>query len=530
MKSKIQFLALISLLLIMILTSACQPAAPAAEESGRKQIIIAQVDEPPNLDSQQANWTTISHYMLSQPLVMFSLDMTELVPDLVTSYEISEDGLVITWVLPEGYTYSNGDPLNAEALKAAWERYVQVSPYAADLEPIIEMNVINETTLETVNSVAPAFMMAVIASDYGSPWDAAEASEIGDEAFGRTPVASGPFYLKEWVEGSNMILARNDNYKTNLPFVENKGPVLLEEINLRFIPEDLTRASELEAGTVDIVLDLPVSEVERFKDNEDVVVYESKTPGFAYIVFNHSKPPFDDPLLRAAVNMAINREEILKTLDNTVEAQYSYLAPAMLCSSEDMQQLAMDTYPFDVEAAKAKLAEAGWTDTDDDGVVDKDGEPLAVTMINSSDDVRRDKIGPVIKAQLEAVGIAVEIEMYAGGADREVFLSGDYDIGLNRTSWPDPDILTYIVGLAGDNYAHYNSPEVDAKLDEARYIMDLPTRTEKYEEVQTLLINDAVFVPLYAPLNYMGVRKEVKGLIVHENYGLIYLNDVTIED
>lgn len=529
MKSKFQILAFLSLIVVILITSACQPASPA-EEGGRKQIIIAQVDEPPNLDSQQANWTTISHYMLSQPLVMFSLDMTELLPDLVTSFDISDDGLVITWHLPEGYKYSNGDPLNAEALKAAWERYVQVSPYAADLEPIVEMNVIDETTLETVNSVAPAFMMAVIASDYGAPWDAAEAAKIGDEAFGRTPVASGPFYLKEWVEGSNMILVRNENFKTNLPFVENKGPVHLEEINLRFIPEDLTRASELEAGSVDIVLDLPVSEVERFKNNEDVVVYESKTPGFAYIVFNHSRPPFDDPILREAVSMAIDREEILKTLDNTVEAQYSYLAPAMLGYSQEMQDLAKETYPFDVEAAKAKLAEAGWTDSDGDGIVDKDGQALAITLINSSDDVRRDKIGPVVKAQLEAVGIGVEINMYAGGADREVFLSGDFDLGLNRTSWPDPDILTYIVGSAGDNYAHYNNPAVDAALDEARYIMDLDTRTTKYEEVQTLLINDAVFVPLYSPLSYMGVRKEVKGLIVHENYGLIYLNDVTIEE
>ncbi len=529
MKSRYHILVLVSLVLVILITSACQPGTGAAEE-GRKQLIIAQVDEPPNLDSQQANWTTLPHYMISQPLLMFSLDMSELVPDLATSWEISDDGLIITWHLPEGYTYSNGDPLDAQALKDSWERYKEISPYAADLEPIVEMNVIDETTLETKNSVSPAFMMAVLASDYGSPWDAAEAGKIGDEAFGRTPIGSGPFYLKEWVEGSHMILARNENFKTLLPFLENKGPAYLEEIKIRFIPEDLTRASELEAGTVDIVLDLPVSEVERFKNNPNVVVYETKTPGYAYVVFNHYRPPFDDVKLRMAVSMAINRDELLKTLDNTVEAQYSYLAPAMLCYSEEMQQKAKDQYAFNVENAKAMLAEAGWSDTNDDGVVDKDGQPLAVTLVNSSDDVRRDKIGPVIKAQLEAIGIAVEINMYAGGADREVFLSGDYDIGLNRTSWPDPDILTYIVGLSGDNYAHYASDAVDAKLEEARYIMDLDARTEKYNEVQQILIEDVVFVPLYSPLSYSGVRKEVKGLVYHTNYGLIYLNDVTIEE
>jgi peptide/nickel transport system substrate-binding protein len=177
------------------------------------------------------------------------------------------------------------------------------------------------------------------------------------------------------------------------------------------------------------------------------------------------------------------------------------------------------------------MAEAGWSDTDGDGIVDKDGQPLSVKLINSSDDVRRDKIGPVVKAQLEALGIAVEIAMYAGNADREVFYSGDYDIGLGRTSWPDPDILTYIVGSAGENYAHYNNPDVDAKLDEARYIMDMDARTEKYNEIQTMLIEDIVYVPLFWPYSYMGVRTEVKDLIFHSSYsGIPYLNDVTIEE
>ena len=530
MKSKLHVFAFLSLVLILVLSTACQPG-PAAEPQARKQLIVAQVDEPPNMDAQQANWTTMPHSWISQPLLMFSLDMTELVPDLATSWEILDDGLKIIWHLPEGYTYSNGDPLTAQTLKDSWERYKEISPYAADLEPIIEMNVIDETTLEAIHSVAPAFMMAVLASDYGSPWDAAEAAKIGDEAFGRTPIGSGPFYLKEWVEGSHMILARNDKFKTNLPFVQNKGPVYLEEVKVRFIPEDLTRASELEAGTVDIVLDLPVSEVERFKNNPEVVVYESKVPGLTYIVFNHSRPPFDDLKLRTAVSMAINREEIVKTLDNTVEAQYSYLSPAMLCSSEEMQQYASEKYPFDLEAAKALLAEAGWTDTDGDGVVDKDGQPLAVTLINSSDDVRRDKIGPVVKAQLEALGMTVQIAMYAGNADREVYYSGEFDIGLSRTSWPDPDILTYIVGSSYENYAHYASAEVDAKLDEARYIMDLDERTLKYNEVQKILIDDIVYVPLFWPYSYMGVRAEVKNLVFHSSYsGLPYLNDVTIED
>lgn len=229
--------------------------------------------------------------------------------------------------------------------------------------------------------------------------------------------------------------------------------------------------------------------------------------------------------------MATNRDEIVKSLDNTVDAQYAYLAPAQLSYSEDMQQYAKDKYAFDVDAAKALLAEAGWTDSDGDGVVDKDGEPLSVVLANDADDVRRTKIGPVVQAQLEAIGIEVEIEMYAGGSFRDKLWSYEYDFALGRTSWPDPDILTYIVGLNGDNRAAYANAEVDGYLDEARYIMDMALRTETYAKAQQILIDDVVFVPLYSSRSYTGVRKEVKDLVFHSSFaGILFLNDITIEE
>lgn len=528
MKSKFQIIVFLGIVLLLAFSAGC---GGSAGTGGRTQLIVAQVDEPDIMDPQMANWTTMPHMWIAQPLVMFSMDLTEIVPDMATSWDVSDDGLVITWHLTEGTEYTNGNPVNAQALKDAWTRYVEVSPYAADLEPIIEMNVIDEYTLEAIHSVPPAYMWAVLATEYGAPFDASNAAEVGDETFSREPIGSGLFKIKEWVDGSYLLLERNENYKTNLPFVENKGPAHLEEVKVRFIPEDLTRSSELEAGTVDIVLDLPIVDVQRFIDNPDVEVYESQAPGYAYISFNHSKAPFDDLKLRTAVALAINRGDLVKTLDSTVDAQYSFLAPAQICYSEEMQQYAKDKYAFSVDAAVAMLEGAGWTDTDGDGIVDKDGEPLSVVLVNDADDVRRAKIGPVVKTQLEAVGIEVTIEMYAGGSFRDKLWEGEYDFALSNVSWPDPDILTYIVGLNGDNRSFYANPEVDALIDEGRYIMDLDARTTKYEEVQKILIDDVVFVPLYSARSYTGIRKEVKGLIYHASYsGLIFLNDVTIEE
>ncbi len=507
-----------------------KPTDTPAPPPGRTQLIIAVAEEPDVLDTQQASWTALPHMLISQPLVSFDMEMKNLVPDLAESWEVSEDGKVITWKLPKGYKYSNGDPLDAQALADAWKRYKEISVYAEDLAPIIEMNVIDETTLEVVHDNPPAFMWAVLTSDYGAPWDAAEAARIGDEQFGRKPVASGPFKLKEWVEGSHILLERNDYYRTHLPFVKNQGPPLLEEVLIRFIPEGLTRLSELEAGTVDLITDVPVSEVARLKEDPNIRLLDSPTPGMTYLVFNSQRPPYDDVRVRGAIASAINRDDLVTALAGTVDPQYAFLAPAQICYSEEMQQYAKELHPYDVEAAKALLAEAGWTDTNGDGIVDKDGQPFTAELLVPTDDPIREKIGVVVQAQLQAIGLDVSIATYESAYIRDITEGGDYDLALQRVSWNDPDILIYMVTDQGRNYGHYQNPEVEEKLMEARYIMDLKERTAAYTEVQKTLIDDVVYIPLFSRKDYVALRTWVKDLVYHRLlFGTMFLHDVTIE-
>lgn len=505
------------------------PTEPPTPPPARTQFIIAMAEEPDVMDTQQASWTAQPHTWISQPLVSFDMQLENLVPDLAESWEISADGKVVTWKLPEGYKYSNGDALDAQALADAWGRYKEISVYAEDLAPIIETNVIDETTLEVVHDNPPAFMWFVLATDYGAPWDAAEAARVGDEQFGRKPVASGPFKLKEWVEGSHLLLERNDNYQTNMPFVENQGPPHLEEVLIRFIPEALTRLSELEAGTVDAITDVPVSEVARLQEDPEIQVLDAPTAGMSYLVFNNQRPPFDDVQVRGAVASAINREDLVTALAGTVDPQYAFLAPAQIGYSEEMQQYAKDLHPSDVEAAKALLEEAGWTDTDGDGIVEKDGQPFTAELLVPTDDPVREKIGVVVQAQLQAIGLDASIATYESAYIRDLCEEGEYDLALQRVSWNDPDILIYMVTDQGRNYPHYQNPEIEEKLVEARYIMDLEERTGTYAEVQKTLIDDVVYIPLFSRKDYLAVRSWVKDLVYHRLLaGTIFLNDVTI--
>ena len=531
MKTRIQYFVIGVAIVTVLLLSGCRTGQGAVTE--RTQLIIATPYEPDVMDTQQADWSYIPNQLICQPPVTFDMDLN-LAPDMVESWEVSPDGKVITFSLPEGYKYSNGDPLDAQALADAWWRYKEISPYAEDLAPIIEMNVIDDTTLEVVCDNPPAFMWAVLVSDYGSAWHAGEAARVGDESFGRNPVGSGPMKLVDWVEGAHALLERNDNYRTNLPFVENKGPFYLEEVLVRFIPEDLTRVSELEAGSVDIAVYVPPAEVARLQELPEIELHAALEPGYSLLYINNQRPPFDDVRLRGAIASAMKREDLRKILAGTVDVQYAMLGPGQLCYSEEMQQYAKNLYPYDVEAAKALLAEAGWTDTDEDGIVDKDGQPLAVELLVPSDEPVHAKIGVVVQAQLQAIGLDVSISSYAMDYQGQLTDEGNYDLAIGRWAWPDPDILIYIVTDQGDNDPQYQNPVVEEKIMEGRYIMDLEARTAKYEEVQKILIDEVVYVPLFSRKNFYGVQTWVKDLVFHPKLnknggGTMFLNDVTIK-
>ncbi len=554
MRTRIRLLTVLGVLLAVALVVGCAPtpevepttAPPAAATEvptappavatepptaapTRARLVIGLTEEPEVMDVQQATWSGLPHQQITEPLVMYDFEMKELLPAWLESWEISEDGTAITFHLPPGAKYSNGDVLDAQALADSMWRYAnpEISMYPEDLEAMLETNVIDDSTLEVVFSEPQAALWLVLATEWGAPWDAAEAERIGNDEFSRMPVSNGPFELEEWVEGSHMLLVRNEYYETNLPFVENQGPPHLEEVLVRFIPEALTRVSELEAGTVDIIHDIPPSELARLRENANIEILEAPSPGMVYLAINHEREPFDDLRVREAIAMAINRADLVSANEGTVDPVYSLLAPAQICHSEDVEHYAMERYPYDVETAKALLAEAGWTDTDGDGIVDKDGQPLSVEMLVPPDDPPREKSGVVLQAQFQEIGIEVSIEELPYDFITGVLAEGeDYDLALDEMIWNDPDCITWMY-----DYPRYSNPEVEEKLDQGRYTPDLDERCAIYDEVQTTLIDDLWSVPLFASQRYLGVRTWVTGLIMHGPLdATFFLNDTTIQE
>lgn len=529
--------AFIALLLLVSWATACvAPSAPqtdtatSAGTATRTQLLVAEATAPDMLDMQQGyGGDRISAEQIGQPLVRLNSATSELVPDLAESWQFSEDGLTLTIKLPAGAVYSNGDPLNAQALKDAWTRYKTISPFAIDLDALTEMKVVDETTLDAVFSAPPAASLIALTTAFLAPWDAAEAEKVGNEAFATAPIASGPFTVKEFIPGSELTLVRNERYQTHLPFVENKGPLHLAEVHVRYIPEPATMASELEAGTVDLVTNLPPSAVDRFRSNPDIQLYEVNQPGYRGLLMNLTRPQFADLSVRQAIAKAVNREEIVKALGSTAAPTYAFINAAMVAHSADVDSYAQALHPHDVEAAKALLAEAGWADSDSDGIVEKEGAPFAVELLIPGNDEAQKLASQVIQAQLKAIGLDLQIKELDGKAMREELSAGNFDLGFENVGWSDPDILSLVFGAPYWNFGRYENPALIEKLDAARHLLDPAARTAAYAEIQKVWLDDVVQIPLWENKRYVATRTWVKGLVVDPN-GAIFLNDVTIEE
>lgn len=527
----------ILLLIVTLSLAACGGAAPSeaakdapAAETGptRTKLIIADQSVPEILDGQQSTYGyPLSHELIGQPVLRYDVSASAFVPDLIESFSVNEDGTVMTVKLPEGYTYSNGDPLDAQALADTINRYATISPYSFDYDGLEAVNVIDPTTLEIVNANGFNVMYPTLISSFGAAWDVAAAEEMGDEAFASNPVGSGPFMLKtEWAPGQDLELVRNDKYRTNMPMVENKGPVHLDEVLVRFIEDAQTRANELEAGSVDIVYGLSALAAASMQDNPDFQIFKIINPGQNNITMNTSRAPFDDLKVRQAVAMAVNREQIEVALNGAATAEYAFVAPTMLNYDPAAQEYSKTKYPFDLEAAKALLVEAGWEDSDGDGIVEKDGQPFTVEMLVSSDSAIQTNAAPVVQAQLKALGIDVKVAMQTNSYVRETMLSGDYDMSFSDYIWVDPDILTYRY-TEGFSRSQFAPPELAEMLEKARYIPDNAERTAAYLDIQKYLLDNVPSIPLMNENLYIGARSWVKDIVIVNPYAVL-LNDVTI--
>lgn len=483
------------------------------------QIVIGLQAEPTTLDVAQLSDYNSSRTAMGmyEGLVRFADGSTDIEPSIAESWDISDDGLTYTFHLREGVKFHDGTDVDADAVKFSFERQLDPEhpfhdtgeyPYAEfTLGDIDTIEVIDPLTVEiTLKDTFAPFLanMAMHAAGIVSP----TAVEKYGADFSENPVGAGPYRFVSWERGVEVILERNPDFFLTEPQVER--------LVFRPIVEDQARLAALEAGQIDLAVNLPPDDLPRLRSNPRFTFAEQAGMHTWYVVFNVTRPPFDNALVRQAVGHAVDREAIVTAiLGGTGELAQNFLPPVVWSWTDDVQQ-----YGYDPDRALELLAEAGYPDGFEvDFWVPESGSGMQQPVA----------MGTVIQDYLSRVGINVNIQQFEWGTylDRVIVPldKADEVPEMFEMSWVgdngDPDNFLYIL-LSGDqfpangfNLGYYSNEEVDEMLREARKNADPDVRLPLYEEAQRLIMADLPVLPVDHETQIVIMDAGIEGFIPH---------------
>jgi ABC-type transport system substrate-binding protein len=498
---------------------------PARAEDAPVQggtIIVTYKDDMATLDPaigyDWQNWSMINS--ITSRLVDYKPGTTEIVPSLADSYSVSPDGLTYTFKLNPNAKFTNGRKVVAADVKYSIERAVNPKtqgPGGGFFKSIVGVDKMADGSATTISGIETpdegtvkftlsqpdATFFNVLALNFASvvPKEVVEA-EGAD--FGKKPVGSGAYMLKEWVAGQHLVFTRNPDYFRPRPN--------LDGYTVEIGQEPLVAILRLQKGEVDIAGDgIPPAKYLEMKNSPDSagMIVDRAQMETSYITINTTKKPFDDLRVRQALNMAINKDRIIRIINGRAAPASQVLPPLMPGYDKDYKG-----YPYDVAKAKQLLAEAGL----------KDGFSTVLYAMNTDPNPR---IAQAIQQDLAAVGIKAEIKALAqpeviasGGNKQESALTWSGGMGW-IADFPDPsDFYGPILGCGGAvqggwNWSWFCDKAFDDRATKADAMSKPEQKDERYKvwaqiftDIQT---QQAPWVPVFNERRVVAKSKRMGG-------------------
>ncbi|MEA3471614.1 MAG: peptide-binding protein [Thermodesulfobacteriota bacterium] len=435
--------------------------------------------------------------MVFNGLVKYDRDMN-VVGDLAESWDISEDGLVITFHLRKGVTWQDGESFTADDVLYTYQ--VTVDPktptaYAGDFLKVKKAEIIDRYTFRVTydKPFAPAL------TSWGSailPKHLLAGKDIAKSPLTRHPVGTGPYIFKEWVTGQKIVLVSNHDYFEGRPYID--GYIM------RIIPDMATMFLELRAKGIDQMNLTPLQFTRQTENNlfrENFNKYRYLSFGYTYLGYNLEKPLFQDRRVRQAITHAINKEEIIDgVLLGLGKVATGPFKPGTWPYNPDVKR-----YTYDPEKAKALLRDAGWTDTDGDGILDRNGNPFVFEIITNQGNEMRAKCAEIIQRRLANIGIKVKIRIIEWAAFINEFINKkDFEatiLGWSISLDPDPyDVWHSSKTNPGElNFISFKNSEIDELLEKGRSTFDQAERKKCYYRMQEIVAEEQPYTFLYVP-------------------------------
>ncbi len=479
-------------------------------EQGDKKILVigSQFDIGGSIDPRQG----IGGPSLSPKLLVFETPVYfdenyKMQPLLLTSWDASPDAKTWTVHLRQGVSFTDGSPFNAEALIFS-VRYM-AGP-RSKLSNVQAMEPLDEYTLRFSLKHPDAIFMHTISSlGIMSP------ACVDKEGRFIKAVGTGPFKYVSYSEGRELVYQKNADYWGEAPKVDG--------VIIKMIPDFNTRAMALESGEVDVADYLPAEVLKKLEaDTGFSVIRRIPSPCPNWIGMNTKKEPFDDVRVRKAVNYSVDVVGIVDKLINSILSDLAVPAtrgPHSQPLFNHIMNPDLAWYGYDPAKARQLLSDAGWVDTDGDGVVEKNGKPFRVELISSLLYAEGTEIAEAIQSQMKAVGMDVSVRVLESGARFQAYREKKYDLielgGICPHNDPSPWYEYFFHSRKHRAYAIMEDPAIDAEIDRLSSAVGPESRKKCFYRLQSLLEESAPGIFLYSQQGVMAFRSQVTGIKIN---------------
>jgi peptide/nickel transport system substrate-binding protein len=505
------------LIILGIALSAC---TQAAKEEATKQPKVATLIYTQEFDTlaplYSSMWFVWTTWQMNNHWAWEFDEKNEPFPVLVTEIPsvenggINADGTVITMKLRDDLKWSDNTPLTADDFIFTWEMAVDPANLVSTTYPYDSIESVTAPDPQTVvvkfyepfapwlanlwHGILPAHILRPVFEAEGT---------INNADWLRNPtVGCGPYNFAEWESGSYARYVRNDNYWGT--------PAKIDEIFIRFVPDDASQVAALKAGDADLGTFIAYSDVPTLKDaGLNIAIEPNGYSEWMFFMVNEEKsqPALLDVRVRKAIAMAIDREGINRDLLLGLTKVPASFWDALPFYNDPP----LTNYPYDPEQAKALLDEAGWVDSDGDGIRDKDGIPLEISHATTIREIRQDTQA-VMQQQLAEVGIKLNVNavddtlFFASYAENGPAARGEYDIQewSDGPLFPDPDIYYWLCDQVpsdenptGENWFYLCDEELDSLIQLQSTQVDVTERQKTISKINQLFYDKVYIIGLW---------------------------------
>ncbi len=434
------------------------------------------------------------------------------VPALAERWEISPDGLVYTFHLRRGIRWHDGIPFTAEDV--LFTARALASPEFPGLPSLQEIWKNVEASSDDPYTVrftlkepfAPFMAYTSIGIIPAHIWSRAPIALMAQSRFNLEPTGTGPYRLKE-MDATHVVLEANPDFYGPRPY--------LAEMEFRFFPDYESAFEALKRGEVMGVGRIPYQYAREAASAEELSLYSGILAGYTAVLFNFDNPNvpfFREKEVRQALNYAVDRQAII----GEILQGYGVEAHSPIWPTSWAYNPGAKRYQYDLEKASALLEEAGWKDSDGDGVRDKGSQKLNFILLTSNSPESA-RLAYLLAEGWKKVGVeAIPQALDYPSLVRDFLYPRNFEAAIVRWELgPDPDpypLWHSSQKKGGQNFSGYSSPKVDALLEEARLTPDLSLRRDLYFRFQELFAEEVPALILYYPLYLFGARKELKGV------------------